>query len=53
MFNNLPQSITSLRNDQPQFKVALKIFICTLIFSLWMNFFACTDGTNLRTYMAV
>ena len=27
IFNNLPQSITSLRNEKPQFKVALKIFL--------------------------
>jgi len=33
IFNNLPQNITSLRNEKPQFKVALKFFfICTLLF---------------------
>jgi len=27
IFNNLPQSITSLKNEKPQFKEALKIFL--------------------------
>jgi len=32
IFNNLPQNITSLRNEKPQFKVALKkFFISTLL----------------------
>jgi len=31
IFNNLPQSITSLRNEKPQFKITLKNFLCTLL----------------------
>jgi hypothetical protein len=31
IFNNLTQSITSLRNEKLQFKVALKMFKCTLL----------------------
>ena len=31
IFNNLPRSITSLKNERTQFKVTLKIFICTLL----------------------
>jgi len=32
------QSITSLRNEKPQFKVALKNFYVHTPFTLWMNF---------------
>jgi len=36
---HLPQSITSLRNEKPQFKVALKKnFYVHTPFTLWMNF---------------
>jgi len=42
-FNNLPQSITSLRNEKPQFKVALKLFLCAYSFYSVDEFFACTD----------
>ena len=35
IFNNLPQSITSLRNEKTQFKVALKFFY---VRTVWMNF---------------
>ena len=38
IFNNLPQSITSLRNEKPQFKVVLKNFYMHTPFTLWMNF---------------
>jgi len=38
IFNNLPQSITSLRNEKPQFKVALNIFYMHTTFTLWMDF---------------
>ena len=34
IFNNLPQSITSLRNEKPQFKVDLKIFYMHIDFTL-------------------
>jgi len=38
-FNNPPQSITSLRNEKSQFKVALKkFFYMHTPFTLWMNF---------------
>jgi len=43
IFNNLPQSITSLRNAKPQFKVALNIFLCAHSFYLVDELFACTD----------
>jgi len=43
IFNNLPQSITSLRNAKPQLKVALNIFLCAHSFYLVDEFFACTD----------
>jgi hypothetical protein len=43
IFNNLPQSITSLRNEKSQFKAALNFFYVHTPFTLWMNFFACTD----------
>jgi len=43
VFNNLPQSITSLRNDKPQFKVALKIFLYAHSFYSLDEFLACTD----------
>ena len=42
IFNNLPQSITSLRNEKPQFKAAL-IFLCAHSFYSVDEFFACTD----------
>jgi hypothetical protein len=38
IFNNLPQSITSFRNEKPQFKVALQNFYMDITFTLWMNF---------------
>jgi len=38
IFNNLPRSITSLRNEKPQFKVALKKSYVYTSFTLWMNF---------------
>ena len=43
IFNNLPQSITSLRNAKPQFKVALKYFLYAHSFYSVDEFFACTD----------
>jgi len=43
IFNNLPQSITSLRNEKPQFNVALKNFLCAHSFYSVDEFFACTD----------
>jgi len=38
IFNNLPQSIISLRNEKPQFKVVLKNCYVRTPFTLWMNF---------------
>jgi len=38
IFNNLPQSITSFRNEMPQFKLALKNFYMHTPLTLWMNF---------------
>jgi len=43
MFNNLPQSIRSLRNEKPQFKVAIKNFLYAHSFYSMDEFFACTD----------
>ena len=43
IFNNLPQSITSLKNEKPQFKVALKNFLYAHSFYSVVEFFACTD----------
>ena len=43
IFNNLPQSITCLRNEKPQFKVALNIFLHAHAFYPVDEFFACTD----------
>jgi len=40
IFNNLPQSITSLTNEKPQSKVALKKFLCAHCVD---ESFACTD----------
>jgi len=37
-FYNLSQSITSLRNEKPQFKVALKIYYMQTPFTQWMYF---------------
>ena len=37
IFNNLPQSITSLSNEKPKFKGALKNFYMHTPFKLWMN----------------
>ena len=44
IFNNLPQSITSLRNEKPQFKVAPKYFLYAHSFYSVNEFFACTDN---------
>jgi len=41
--NNLPQSITSLTNEEPQIKVALKYFLYAHSFYFVDEFFACTD----------
>ena len=43
IFNNLPQSITNLWNEKPQFKVALKNFLYAHCFYSVDEFFACTD----------
>ena len=43
IFNNLPQSITSLRNEKPQFKVAPKNFLYVHSFYYVDEFFACTN----------
>jgi len=43
VFNNLPQSITSLRNEKPQFKAAPpNFFLCA-------HWFYCMDGYFART----
>ena len=52
IFNNLPQSITSLSNDKPQFTVALKIFMCAfLLLCGWI--FCLYRWYVLLTYMTV
>ena len=38
IFNSLPRSITNLKNEKTQFKVALKSFEMHTRFTLWMNF---------------
>ena len=38
ILNNLLQSITSFRNEKPQFKVALKNFYIHTTFTPWLNF---------------
>jgi hypothetical protein len=38
IFNILPQSITSFRNEKPQFKVVLKIVCVHTAFRMWMNY---------------
>jgi hypothetical protein len=40
IFNSLPRSMTNLKNEKTQFKVALKKFLNThcFYFTLWMNF---------------
>ena len=43
IFNNLPQSITSLKNEKPEFKVALKKFLYAQFFHSVDGCFACTD----------
>jgi len=43
IFKNLTQSITSLSNEKPQFKVALKKFLYAHSFYSLDEFFACTD----------
>jgi len=43
IFNNLPQRITSLRNEKPQFKVALKMFLYAHCFYCVDEFSACTE----------
>ena len=53
IFNNLPHSTALLRNEKPQFKVALNIFLYMhTLFTLWMNFLLvqmiCI--TDLHTY---
>ena len=53
IFNKLPQYITRLRNEKPQFKVALKLcFICTLLLLCgWI--FCMYRWYVLLTYMTV
>jgi len=43
IFKNLPRSITSLRNEKPQFNVALKNVLYAHSFYSVDEFFACTD----------
>ena len=38
IFNKILQSIISLRNENPQLKVAIKIFLHAYSFTLWMKF---------------
>jgi hypothetical protein len=44
IFNNLPQSTASHRNEKPQFKVALKKILYAHSFYSVDEFFACTSG---------
>ena len=53
IFNNLPQSIASLTNEKPQFKVALKNFLYAHSFYSVDGFFACTDDNVMLTYVTV
>jgi hypothetical protein len=43
IFNRLPQSITSFKNEKTLFKVALKKFLNAYSFYSVDEFFACTD----------
>ena len=43
IFNSLPRSITNLKNDKTQFKVALKKFLNTHSFYSVDELFTCTD----------
>ena len=43
IFNNLPRSITSLKNENPQFKVDITIFLYAHSFYSVNEFFTCTD----------
>jgi hypothetical protein len=46
IFNSLPRSITSLKNEKTQFKVALKEFLNAHSFYPVDEFLACTDDIN-------
>ena len=43
IFNSLPRSIKSLKNEKTQFKVALRKFLNAHSFYAVDEFFACTD----------
>jgi len=54
IFNSLPRSITSLKNEKTQFRIALKKFIYAHSFYSVDEFFTCTDDAYvLLTYMTV
>ena len=53
IFNNLPRSITSLKNENTQFKVALKKFLYVHSFYSVDEFFACTNDIVGRVVQSV
>jgi hypothetical protein len=53
IFNSLPQSITNLKNEKTQFKVALKRFLNAHSFYSVDEFFTCTDDMYCWLYECV
>ena len=58
IFNSLPQSITNLKNEKTQFKVALKKFLNAHSFTLCMNFshvqmICITDYMTVQMYLTL
>ena len=46
IFNSLPRSISNLKNEKTQFKVALKKFLNSHSFYSVDEFFTCTDDMH-------
>ena len=53
IFNSLPQSITNLKNEKTQFKVALKKFLNAHSFYSMDELFTCTDDMYYWLYGCV
>ena len=53
IFNGLPRSITNLKNEKTQFKVALKKFLSAHSFYSVDELFTCTDDMYHRLYDCV
>ena len=53
IFNSLPRSITNLKNEKTQFKVALKEFLNVHFFYSMDEFFTCTDDMYYWLYDCV